>query len=388
MEAGGVRIARIERATLEGRRPRYLGKNARLSDHGAGLRVPICRITDSDGAVGIGLSRLDEDVAYGLIGTPVAEVFSPEAGTTEPAMLIDYPLWDLAGCRAGVPVAQLGPLALKPDEPQPVVRCYDTSLYFDELADGAAAVDDGAAAAMIAAEAMSGYERGHRAFKIKVGRGGRWMSPTAGLDRDVAVVAAVRDAVGPTCPIYTDANNGFTLRTAEEFLERTATYELGWLEEPFHEDAVLLVALRQWIDEAGLDVAIADGETATAEEGAALAARGLVDVVQCDILQISFTGWVHLGPAIDAWGVTGAAHHFGLHLGNYVTGHLATFVRGLGPVEWDEATTPGIAAPGYRVSEGTVQVSDDPGFGVEVDNEVFAAAVARDGFDLRISAGG
>jgi L-alanine-DL-glutamate epimerase-like enolase superfamily enzyme len=201
------------------------------------------------------------------------------------------------------------------------------------------------------------------------------------------VVAAVRDAVGASCPIYTDANNGFTLRAAIEFLDRTAPYGLGWLEEPFHEDAVLLAALRQWIDEAGLDVAIADGETATAEEGAAWAERGLLDIVQCDILQISFTGWVHLGPALDASGVTGAAHHFGLHLGNYVSGHLASFLRGLGPVEWDEATTPGLAAPGYKVLEGTVRVPDDAGFGVELEDGAFADAVAENGFDLRISAG-
>jgi L-rhamnonate dehydratase len=387
MEANGVRIARIERATLDGKRPRYAGKNARLGDHGPGVRVPVCRITDSDGATGVGLSRLQEADAYRLLGMPVAEVFTVERGTTVEALGLDYPLWDLAGRRAGVPVCQLGPLALGGDEPSPTVRCYDTTLYFDDLVDGAPEVDDDTAAALIASEARAGYERGHRAFKIKVGRGARWMSPAAGLDRDVAIVAAVRDAVGPACPIYTDANNGFTLRGAVEFIDRTAEHHIGWLEEPFHEDAVLLAALRQWIDEAGLDVALADGETATAEEGAALAERGLLDVVQCDVMQIGFTGWAHLGLALDAVGVTGAVHHYGLQLGNYVTGHLSSFLRGLGPVEWDEAATPGLTAPGYRIIDGTVQMPDDPGFGVETEEDVFAAAVAEGGFDLGISSG-
>ena len=49
--------------------------------------------------------------------------------------------------------------------------CYDTSLYIDDLH----IKDDSEAASLIASEALEGADRGHKAFKIKVGRGAMHM---------------------------------------------------------------------------------------------------------------------------------------------------------------------------------------------------------------------
>jgi L-rhamnonate dehydratase len=376
------RIVRIEWGLLEGSRPRRCGKNARLDEHGATVKVPIGRVTTSEGLQGLGLSRLDEALAYRALGTPVSEIFTVETGTNPPWMGLDYPLFDLAGRRAGLPVYGL---AAAGREQPPSVACYDTSLYFDDLLVDVAPDDHRRGADIVAGEAAWGYAQGHRAFKVKVGRGARWMSPEAGLARDIAVVAAVRAAVGQDCPLLVDANNGYTLNLAKEFLDGSADSNVGWLEEPFHEDAVLLDALRQWLEREGLPVLIADGESASVDECLALAVRGLLDVVQCDILGGSFSGWLRLGPALDALGVASAPHHFGLHLGNYVSGHLAPFVSGLSYVEWDEVTTPGLATPGYHFSDGRLRLSDRPGFGIEVDETLFRGAVQSSGFDLTLS---
>ena len=51
------------------------------------------------------------------------------------------------------------------------------------------------AAGLIANEARDGWNLGHRAFKIKVGRGARHMPLEAGTVRDMAVIHAVREAV-------------------------------------------------------------------------------------------------------------------------------------------------------------------------------------------------
>lgn len=374
-----ARLVRVEWGVLVGARPRALGKNARLREHGQAVRLPLCRITDSDGAQGVGFSRLDPERAFELIGSPLPDVVAEEPATEPRWRPLDYPLWDLAGVRAGEPVYRLGPLAV-PDDP--TVACYDTSLYFDDLF--AEHRDHAAAAAILAAEAAAGYELGHRAFKVKVGRGARWMSPVAGLARDVAVVRAVREAVGDGCPLLVDANNGFTLNGTKELLQRIAPSQPGWIEEPFAEDAELLGALRAWRDEVGLGVEVADGETATPEQIEPMAAAGLLDVVQCDILGCGFSGWRRLGPRLDSLGVGSAPHHFGLHLGNYVTGHLVGFVRGLRAVEWDETATPGIVASGYRIEEGRLHLGDEPGFGIGLEEKVFAEAVRANGFDLEL----
>jgi len=183
---------------------------------------------------------------------------------------------DLKARRDGLPVyALLAAMTGRP-APRPYrVPCYDTSLYIDDLH----LPSDEAAAALIAAEARDGYARGHRAFKIKVGRGARHMPLDAGTRRDIAVARAVRDAVGPEAAILLDANNGYNLNLAKSVLDAVADCRIVWLEEPFHEDPVLYRDLRDWLDRRGYGVLIADGEGDAAPGLLDWAAEGLVDVV-------------------------------------------------------------------------------------------------------------
>ena len=43
-----------------------------------------------------------------------------------------------------------------------------------------------------------------------------------GTRRDIAIIRAVRKAVGPDCPIMIDANNGYNLNLAKRVLDETA----------------------------------------------------------------------------------------------------------------------------------------------------------------------
>ena len=111
--------------------------------------------------------------------------------------------------------------------------CYDTSLYIDDLH-----LDDNAeAAALIASEALEGKARGHNAYKIKVGRGAMHMPLDKGTQRDIDVICAVREAVGPDASILIDANNGYNLNLTKQVLGGAADANVYWMEEAFHEDA-------------------------------------------------------------------------------------------------------------------------------------------------------
>lgn len=371
------RIVSIEWGVLQGARPRHAGRNARLDDHGVTVRVPLARITCDDGSTGYGRTQATPAQAAALLGAPLATLFDPAQGVTGPGLPFDLPLWDLMAKRTEQPVyalaaAQAGvtpPTALR-------VPCYDTSLYIDDLH----LEDDGDAAALIAQEAREGWARGHRAFKLKVGRGARHMPLAAGTRRDIAVIQAVRDAVGPAAPLMIDANNGYNLNLAKEVLLATANTRLFWLEEPFHEDRVLYADLRAWCDAHGLEVLIADGEGHAAPNLLEWAQEGMVQVVQYDIFSYGFTRWLALGQQLDRWQVRSAPHHYGGHIGNYVSCHLAPTVRGLAFVEWDEAITPGLDTSHYAVVEGDVVVPALPGFGLMLDDEVFRQAVAAGGY--------
>src|SRR5262249_44950587 len=291
----------------------------------------------------------------------------------------EYPLWDLIGKREGKPVFALAAAITGMTPPKPYrAPCYDTSLYFDDLHLTA----DDEAAALIAAEAREGYDRGHRAFKIKVGRGARWLPLEDGTRRDIAIVRAVRAVVGPEPPLMLDANNGWNLNLTKRVLAETADCGIFWMEEPFHEDALLYEDLHAWLQREGLPILIADGEGEASRFLPDWARDGLVDVVQYDIFSHGLTRWLATVSQLDAWGKRSAPHHYGAHLGNYYAAHLAGALRGFTFVEWDEATTPGIIAPGYHISEGYVSVPDTPGFGLELDETAFARVVTETGFVL------
>jgi len=170
-------IARLEWGALEGRRPRAAGSNARLGAHGDRVRVPLLRITTRSGASGFSVCHAGPERASALLGRSLADLFT-EAGVVRDEWLpFEFPLWDLAGHLAGRPVYALA--AQSAGLPAPTglrVPCYDTSLYLDDLH----LASDEEAADLLASEAAEGRALGHRAFKIKVGRGARWMPPEAG----------------------------------------------------------------------------------------------------------------------------------------------------------------------------------------------------------------
>jgi L-alanine-DL-glutamate epimerase-like enolase superfamily enzyme len=375
-----VRIVAVEWAPLQGRRPRPAGSNARLGEHGIGVRVPILRITAEDGSTGFGACHASPEQAATLLGVDFDTAFCAERGVADSWLRFDYPLWDLAGQRAGQPVYALAAVAGAEVRRPYRAPCYDTSLYFDDLH----LASDQAAAELIAAEAREGYERGHRAFKIKVGRGARHLPLEQGTRRDIAIARAVRTAIGPGLPIMLDANNGYNLNLAKHVLAETADCGIFWLEEAFHEDPVLYRDLRSWLAERDLPVLIADGEGRADSNLLEWARDGLVDVIQYDIFSHGFTRWLDTGRQLDALGRRSAPHHYGMHYGNYAAGHLAGAIRGFAYVEWDEAETPGLDASAYTIDEGRVSVPDAPGFGLKLDQERFAAAVAREGFALSV----
>ncbi len=378
-----ARIAAIESGTLVGRRPRLAGFNARKKgDHGWESKIPLARVTTSDGISGFGFSRLTRQQAQLLLDRQLDELITVDSGVNQAAFPMEYPLWDLLGRRGARPVYQLlADRAGKNVSGQLRVPCYDTTLLIDDLH----IPTDEEGAALIASEANFGFEHGHRAFKIKVGRGARHMPPLEGDRRDIAVIRAVRAAVGPDAVILIDANNGYTLNIAKHILSETADCNVYWLEEAFHEDDELYEDLHAWIEREGLSVLIADGEGAASPHLLDYAQRGIVDVIQYDIFSYGMTKWLETAPKLDAWNVRTAPHHYGAHLGNFVSGHLAAAVAGFAFVEWDELATPGLDSSAYSIDNGHVCLPNAPGFGLNLDESLFQQAVAANGYVAKAS---
>lgn len=374
-------IVKVEWVELEGRRPRVAGCNARLGVHGQTVRVPLARLTTDDGSSGFGYCRANEAQLRDVLGQPLDALFDMQAGATPASRAFDFPLWDLVAKRAGTPVYRMaaGMAGKAVDEPLRV-PCYDTSLYFDDLP----LASDEEAATLLAEETHQGLARDHRSFKIKVGRGARHMPPEEGTRRDIAVIRAVRAAAGDGATIMIDANNGYTLNLAKRVLAETADCRIHWLEEAFHEDRVLYEDLQAWLAAEGLPVLIADGEGEASPSLLAWTQASVINAVQYDILSYGFTEWLALGARLDGWGASSAPHHYGRHIGNYAVCHLAAAVERFAFAEWDETETPGLMADGYAIQDGEVVVPDSPGFGLALDEEFFAQAVAAHGLGIAL----
>lgn len=367
------RLTRIEQGKLVGTRPRSAGCNARLPVHGQTVREPIVRLHFEDGASGIGFSRVQREQAQALIGTPLDALITLENGVTDAAQGIEFALWDALGQRQNAPVCRL----LNETIAAPFsVPCYDTTLYFDDLH----LPEDQAAAALMVEEAQAGYARGHRAFKLKVGRGALHMPLVEGTRRDIAIIRAVRDAVGAGLPLMIDANNGYNVNLVKQVLAETADCDLYWLEEPFHEDRVLYEHLHDWMRAEGLHVLIADGEGHPDPHLLDWACAGMVDVVQYDLLTYGMSHWLKVGRQLDRWGAKSAPHNYGCAFGCYASCHLAAALAHFSFVEWDPIDLDGLDASGYAIHEGRVRVPDAPGFGLRLDDAIFGGTVKSGGF--------
>ncbi len=372
------RVEQIEFARLTGRRPRPAGANARLGPHGQVVAPPVALVTLDDGTTGFGWARVTKHDAAAFVGAEFDALFDPHSRLVRPQWRAwDFVLWDLAAKHAGTPVYAYAPSA--PVAKPLTARCYDTSLYFDDLH----LESDEEAADIIAAEAAEGLGRGHTALKLKIGRGAMHMEHGAGLRRDIRVIQAVRRVVGQAGRIMVDANNGLNHNLACRILAETAEANLYWLEEPFHEDPVVYHSLKRWMHQNAIATLIADGEGSASAGIEQWAADGAIDVLQYDLRDRTFSGWIECGARFDAAGIRSAPHNYGEPLANYYAAHLSAVIARFEMVEWDEATVDGVAASGYSIRNGTVAVPDTPGFGLEIDLYAFRRRVADHGFVIR-----
>lgn len=353
------RITSIEVAQIQTCYPRTIGRNARLGSHGSGpgASMVVVRIdADPQAPTGVGLVAGDLSVSTDLIGLPVAEVFDPAIGVTDPrAAALDFALHDLAAKAAQVPL-----YTLLGEVGRPSVDCYSGAIYFDDLDPQEA--PRGVSA--ILANCASDWEAGFRAFKLKIGRGNRWMEAEAGMRRDIEVTRAVREAY-PEARILVDANDGFTPQQAVDYLRAVSDCGLYWIEEPFGETGESLRTLRDYLQESGATTLVADGEFEPDEAAVLeLAGAGLIDVLLMDVVSYGLTAWRRVMPLVRSSGAVASPHAWGLPIKTLYAAQLAAGLGNVQIVEGVPGHTEGIDTGDYRLRDGSLHLPDTPGAGI------------------------
>ena len=367
------RIQKIEARTLQDRYPRLVGRNARLGHHGTGGQYQIRILTTDKGVRGWGMSHGPDEQVQKFAGAKVSDLFDVAEGTSEDALLLDLPLHDLAGAILGLPVHTI--LGAKGPGKLPI---YSGAIYFDDLDPE----DKPRGIAGVLASCQQDYEAGYRAFKLKIGRGFKWMPKEEGIRRDIEVTRAVRKKF-PDCLILVDANDGYTCEDMMRYLSAVSDCDLFCVEEPFPESRDDLMRLKEHMAKIGCKALIADGETRTEhsdkwwryggyshrhiENLFALAEAKLVDVFVLDLGIVGFTNWRHIMPELERAGVKASPHTWGWIPRPYYVVQLAAGVGNIIIVEGIPGKTEGVDYSAYKFIDGKIVVPNLPGFGLRLN---------------------
>lgn len=342
--------------------PRLVGKNAKLDLHGNGPDLDICVIRTDQGAMGWaslrGSKKDAEQLVPQLIGKKVSELFLPKQGTLlGKNIAFDMALHDLAGVILQKPVYEM----LGRKEPF-ITKYYSGMIYFDDLEpkDNPAGIDK------ILEECRFDYGVGYRQFKLKIGRGHKWMPAAEGLQRDIDVTKAVA-ASFPDCEILVDGNNGFTSDDFIKYLQGVAGIKLFWIEEPFHETFADYKKLREYVQKEKLDTLLADGEADPDQQFLKqLFEQKLLDVQLTDIEGLGFTNWRKMMPELVKTGTQASPHAWGSLLKTNYTAHLAGGLGNTVTIEGVTSTSDDMDLTAYSIKNGKLIPPNLPGFGMQL----------------------
>jgi len=370
-----ITITRIVGFEVTSQRPKMVGKNSRLDVHGDSVTDRMVRITTSAGIEGLGNCRARRRDLSRLLGKPVAE-FYDSANTRMTALGNGtMPLWDIAGKTLSKPVYEL-----LGGKGQHRVEVYDGSIYFADLLPENA----GQPLDRFKEEIDMGEKIGHRAFKIKIGRGAKWMEPDAGYQRDVEVLKTIRAHAGPEITLGVDANNGYDLTGTKRLLGDLPEFNFAFVEEMFEERVDQCLALKEFIHEQDWKTLVADGETQSdlAAFKPFIESRS-IDVLQGDMNHFGFEGILTEAAWANPAGIQIAPHNWGSLIGFYMQLHVARAIPNFYMAEHDPATNDVIVADGYKIRDGHCDVPAAPGFGLAIDEDQFGDK-AKVLFDLKV----
>ncbi|MFZ4531569.1 MAG: mandelate racemase/muconate lactonizing enzyme family protein [Alsobacter sp.] len=300
-------------------------------------------------------ARLVVDFGEGLIGrrfeSPAAlfetisrqmEVLVLQTGEVGPIAQalagIDIAVWDMVARRAGVPLYR----ALT-DKGASSVSVYVTGINPDGPEH----------------YALARQNEGHRSFKLKTG---------FGAERDKRNLTAMRDALGPSARIMTDANQSLGYEDALALARAAAPLGIAWLEEPMRVDA----PRHDWEAlAASSPIPLAGGENMRGQDLHDAATGEILHFIQPDITKWGgFSGNHPVARKVIAHGKDLCPHVFGGGIALLAGLHLLAAVDGQGMLEVDCHPNAGreiIVGDLLPVREGIVAVPDLPGLGAVPD---------------------
>ena len=271
---------------------------------------------------------------------------------------IDIALWDIKGKHFGAPIHQLmgGPLRTE-------VKAYATGTYRKR---------DGNPMDYIADEVARYKDEGFLAVKLKIG---------FEVDEDLALIAKVRDVIGPELGLMLDANHGYDAVDAIRLARAAEAFKIGWFEEPVSpEDLDGYLAVKS-----ATSIPMAGGETEYTRFGfREIFRRRAMDYIQPDTCAAGgLSECKKIADMANAFGVRYVPHVWGTGIGLSAALHLLAVLPHNPPgrkpwepmLEFDRSEHPArqvVMTTPIEHERGVVKIPTGPGLGIEIDKQTLA----------------
>jgi galactonate dehydratase len=290
-----------------------------------------------------------------------AEYGRPGEVTQSTLAAFDIACWDLIGQSVGVPIWKLLGGKFRDKVPAYANGWYQTDL-------------DPRAIAALAGQVVA---RGYRALKLDPFGAAHAELSAAHRRRAEAIMAAVRDSVGPDIELYVEMHGRFTSAAAARVAAMLEPYDPEWIEEPVPPDNDEALARVR----GATRIPIATGERAhTIADIRPIVERGLADIIQIDLTHFGgflptkcVAGWA------DAHHLLMAPHNVCGPVGTMANVHLAISTPNYKVLEhfndfadpWVQALVD--AAPTVSASDGCFALPERPGLGVRLNADACRA---------------
>ena len=272
----------------------------------------------------------------------------------------DVASWDLMGQALGVPVWKLLGGRFRDRVPAYANGWYQADLDPDRIAE----------------LALDVVRRGYRAMKFDPFGAASGRLTTPARRQALAIVAAVREAVGPDIDLMIEMHGRFSPDAAAQLAIALEPFAPRWIEEPVPpENAAALARVRT-----ATSTSIATGERIhSIWDMSPFIEGGDVDIIQADLTHFGgFTGMRRLAGWTEAHYMALAPHNVGGPVATAANVHFAIATRNVDTLEhFNDFADPWVAdlvdvAPRVDPSDGCFAVPERPGLGVRLDHEACA----------------
>lgn len=311
----------------------------------------------------IGMNPLETEKIWAVLYNALRD--QGQRGLTLTALSgIDIALWDIKGKHFGASVSTLLGGRFRES-----VKAYATGSF---KRDGVDRVEDNAR------DIALYRSQGFHASKIKVG---------FGIEEDLRVIRAAREAAGSEMRLMADGNHGYGVLEAVEFGRRAAEYGLDWFEEPVVPEQ--LAAYREV--RARQPIPVAGGETWHSRWGMKepIESRA-IDIVQPDLAGVGgFTEAKRVADLAALHGVRVVPHVWGtaVHIAaalQFIAAMVPDPVR-VNPIEpileFDRTDNPfrqAVIQTPIEHEHGVVAIPNAPGLGIEINRDALQEFKMKD----------